>query len=280
MNDFYLTLPSNSSTRYFKDNTLTKYTTKLHTTIDLTGDWQMALSEIVFPHNWMTLDRVESVFTVTSNGWDIQDVGKGPVFTTEIRIPHGYYESVHDIVREMNKALRNVIPVVIFIDPHVPQKDENHMPRVKYNEASKRVHFTMYRNQSIAFHPSLATILGVSSKQNPSKAKDEDVYNWTATNISDITKGINYVMVYCDLLEHVPVGDTMAPLLRVVNATGANGEIIHHVYDVPRYIPIQKKNFDTIEVDIRTDTGEPVLFETGKLMLTVHFKRADSKYFA
>ena len=153
------------------------------------------------------------------------------------------------------------------------------MPKLKYNEMSKRVHFVMFRGQSLTFSPALATILGLDAKQNPSKSKDEDSFGWAATSVSDITRGINYMMLYCDLLEHVPVGDTKAPLLRIVNANGTNGEIVHHLYDEPRYIPLQKKNFDSIELDLRDDLGKPIAFENGKLVVTLHFRQAKSAYF-
>lgn len=52
---FYLSLPSNSSMEFFPDNTLTKFTTKLHTAIDLEGSYEVAVSEIMFPFNWLCM---------------------------------------------------------------------------------------------------------------------------------------------------------------------------------------------------------------------------------
>ena len=40
---FYLTLPSNSSTEYFPANTLTNFKTKLTQPVELAGDWEVAL---------------------------------------------------------------------------------------------------------------------------------------------------------------------------------------------------------------------------------------------
>ena len=50
---FYVTLPSNSSISHYPDNTLTKFTTKLHQTLQLEGSYEVALSEIMFPYNWI-----------------------------------------------------------------------------------------------------------------------------------------------------------------------------------------------------------------------------------
>ena len=50
---FYVTLPSNSSMKYFPNNTLTKYTSKLHNQLQLEGKYEVALTEIMFPFNWL-----------------------------------------------------------------------------------------------------------------------------------------------------------------------------------------------------------------------------------
>ena len=49
---FYITLPSNSSMDIFPDNTLTSFTTKLKSALQLEGRYEVALTEIMFPVNW------------------------------------------------------------------------------------------------------------------------------------------------------------------------------------------------------------------------------------
>lgn len=298
MSHFYLTLPSNSSTKYYPGNTLTRYTTRLHSSIDLSGEWEVGLSEITFPHSWLTIERGGGLITVSSNGFSTPELWAMPGFSTDIRLQPGYYESVHEVVREINKSISKIILPIItppIAEPHQcaePQPPGPHscvfpqpptfdfqLPKLKYNEISKRVHFSMYRSQVINFSQSLATILGLGNKQVPSQAKDEETWSWTGNRVSDITRGINSIFIYCDLLEHVPVGDTKAPLLRIIDARGENGETVHRSFDEPRYVPLQKRNFDSIELDIRDDLGNPVAFENGKLVTTLHFRQAKSPYF-
>ena len=97
--------------------------------------------------------------------------------------------------------------------------------------------------------------------------------------VCDIAAGINSLYVYCDVLEHVPVGDTKAPLLRIVEAKGSTHEVIHMIYDKPRYLPLQKKNFDSIEIDIRDCFGEKISFENGQVVVILEFNRAKNPYF-
>ena len=49
---FYLQLPSNASLDKFPNNTLTEYRVCLPQTITLSGDWEVALTEIHYPHSW------------------------------------------------------------------------------------------------------------------------------------------------------------------------------------------------------------------------------------
>ena len=50
--EFYVTLPSNSSMQYFPDNKTSNFVTKLPRTLQLDGEWEVGLAEIVYPHTW------------------------------------------------------------------------------------------------------------------------------------------------------------------------------------------------------------------------------------
>ena len=67
MSRFYLTLPSNSSMDYCPQNTVAKYTTKLNTSIELDGDWEVGLTEISFPYNIEDVARRECFFKISTN---------------------------------------------------------------------------------------------------------------------------------------------------------------------------------------------------------------------
>jgi len=92
---------------------------------------------------------------------------------------------------------------------------------------------------------------------------------------------IGSAYVYCDLVEHVPVGDTKAPLLRIVNRMTYRGsENVHEAFNPPLYISQQQKRcFDTVEINLMTDTGLPISFRFGKSFAVLEFRRAAYKYF-
>ena len=95
----------------------------------------------------------------------------------------------------------------------------------------------------------------------------------------DPNRRFNSLYVYCDASEAMPVGDIKAPLLRVVDAAGNFGDLIHRLCSTPQYVPVSRKEFNILEIDIRDDTGRAVPFEFGKVVTTLHFRRSRNPYF-
>src|SRR5437867_2403688 len=49
--------PDNMPKKYYPDITLTHFITKLHNDVCLTGDWEVALAEIMRPRNWYNINE-------------------------------------------------------------------------------------------------------------------------------------------------------------------------------------------------------------------------------
>ena len=104
--------------------------------------------------------------------------------------------------------------------------------------------------------------------------------NMTSRELTAMTAGdIHSIYVYCDILEHVAVGDTKAPLLRIIDKPRKQYGNVHRNFNPVLYVPLQKKNFDTVEINIMTDSGEPVPFLYGKSFVVLEFRRAIHSYF-
>jgi hypothetical protein len=52
MSNFYITLLSDSLFKYFSDNTVAQYITKLHTPIFRSNGYEVALTELIYPMNY------------------------------------------------------------------------------------------------------------------------------------------------------------------------------------------------------------------------------------
>ena len=102
-----------------------------------------------------------------------------------------------------------------------------------------------------------------------------DVLNTSvhAERVVDMTQGLNSLYVYTDVVQPRVVGDSLVPLLRSVPIKGKPGDMVASRFTNIHYVPLQHKEFSTVEIDIRDDTGRPISFERGKLSMTLHFRQ-------
>jgi hypothetical protein len=265
MAHFYLTLPSNSSMKYYPTNTLTRYTTRLENAISLSGDWEVGLFEIQYTHSWFNLRRGEG--RITYEHWPASK--SGPIrMQGSLRVLTGYYDTAVEIVEAVNNAIRE------YANKH---KLLNY-PVFNYNPIRKRVHTLVGRQMSLHFSPTLCNMLGIDQQQNPIVSDGDYALRFNGDNACDVNSGFSSAYVYCNVLEHIPVGDTKAPLLRIVSLSGKSGDTIHKIYEKPIYVPLQQKSFDSIEIDMRSDIGDPIPFEYGKVLVTLHFRQRKIPY--
>jgi len=94
-----------------------------------------------------------------------------------------------------------------------------------------------------------------------------------AKKLVHMTAAINNVVMYCDLLKHVMVGNVPSLLLHIVHRTNdmkrVDDSLEHVTFNLAQYVPLQNKCFDTITVQLMNDFGEPVLFVAGKLLVVL-----------
>ena len=96
----------------------------------------------------------------------------------------------------------------------------------------------------------------------------------TAERAVDLEHSFHDLYVYYDIIQSQYVGDALVPLLRIVPVEGNDGERISKSFIRPQYVPVSRKQFETIEVNIKRDTGETVPFEFGRVLLTLHFRQS------
>jgi len=98
---------------------------------------------------------------------------------------------------------------------------------------------------------------------------------YTGERSAELNAGFHSLFVYSDIIEHNFVGDSFAQLLRIVEVPNKAhfGEQIVKSYDTPHYIPLQTSSFDTIQLDVKDDTGQNVPFEFGRVIVKLIFKK-------
>ena len=239
---FDFTLPSNASLNEFPNSKTTSYRVKLPQSIDLEGVWEVGLYSISYPNIWYTLQKgVDThLFYADRTGLFQQAI-----------MDYGYYQSMQELIKAANKALtRNVSDNI----------------KLTYNAFTGKVAVQIKNGFQFAVMKPLSIILGFGGKDVMLKKTTESPY------VADLTT-VSTIYVYCDIVQPQIVGDTSAQLLKSIPAEGKFGDIIAKTFTNIQYVPIRTKSFEAVEVLLRNDTGDPVPFERGKVVITLHFRK-------
>jgi hypothetical protein len=125
--------------------------------------------------------------------------------------------------------------------------------------------------QYVKLAPRLALQLGFFPDTDITKV---DFSNFPALLLNGLP---GQIFVYCDIVENVIVGDTSAPLLRIVSLDKDKhsfGTTETIKFENPHYIKLMKKSFDNLEIDLRDETGKQIPFATGTSIVKLHFRRS------
>lgn len=125
-----------------------------------------------------------------------------------------------------------------------------HDPRIQFVELSKELKYALGYDRTSIKHGEIACYA------------------------PDPSAGINQLFIYAPkLVENSIVGDSAAPLLRVVNIRGVVGEMIEEIYISEHRLRLAAKRFSEISIEIRSSNGNFIKFNWGNCILTLHFQR-------
>jgi hypothetical protein len=239
---FYMTLPCSASRDVYPDNRIGKYTTQLARPLDLSGAWEVGLSEIIIPQLRIVL-KEDATYVLTKE----DDNGKPVTYTSTMR--KGVYDSMNQITQ------------IISFDS--ASCTINHLPC--FNMMSKNGWIIMHvaAGARVRFESAeLANILGVQPQETYYAGRHEFRVGST----------MSLVYVYCDVAEHIVVGDTLVPCLRTVPVFTHAGDQIVERYENPHFVPVLKNDCSTVEIELADDTGNEIKFGDGLSLVKLHFR--------
>jgi hypothetical protein len=137
---------------------------------------------------------------------------------------------------------------------------------VLINDEVKKTFSELYFNNRLAIQ------LGYEPDTNALQKSKELVRN------PHISYGIaDEMMIYCDIIEPQVFGHEMAKIIRIVNI-GKDvlfGATCHKEYQRLHYIPLLKKEFETISIELRDKSGAFLPFEYGTVLVVLHFLKIE-----
>ncbi|GFS59558.1 uncharacterized protein TNIN_195711 [Trichonephila inaurata madagascariensis] len=194
---FYVTLPSDSSMHFFPENKISHFKTQLPSPVYLNGEWEVGLSEIIYPHSWLNVNETNNYFRYNVYDGNISSTVKGTIDV-------GSYETMFDIISAVQLAL---------------PKNPNRFT-INYNKATKRVKINAIQGNSFHFE-NLGELLGF-------KCNAIITGNMKSEFVADAWPNFSVFYVYSDLISPQIVGDTQASLLRIVRTKGQIGSGLTH----------------------------------------------------
>ena len=212
--EFYVTLPSNSSMQYFPDNKTSNFKSKLSRTLQLDGEWEVGLTEIVYPHTCYNIREGKNSVEIYASD-NLYLVFK----TVEYSIQPGYYEKVQDVIDALYKAgLANLTDVVL-----------------SYDDTSKRVTAKCGKRVVVKLQGDITRMFGFLN-ETTIRASDEKGFTLALPET-----GNQYFYVYTDIIKSQYHGDVVVPVLRTVTVKGEHGNYVSENFERAHYVPLKKK---------------------------------------
>ena len=221
MNEFTVHLVSSASINIFPQNTLSLFKNYFNEEINLEGDWRAALSEIIFP---ATINQV--------NGSDLKVFSSESLKFHEKSIPF-------DAVSKPYGGERAIIGIGSYENrDHLLRflKTTSGLPHFDYqfNKINGVLFLFFRKNEGITFPDNkILSILGfngihdgsgyhigykmLETLENLAMADDEEK-SFVGDYPFDLSAGKQLIFIYVNIIEYQYVGDTKAPLNRVIDS--------------------------------------------------------------
>jgi hypothetical protein len=250
---FYLTLPSDAYVNYYPGNTASRFVAKLPERVCPEGNHEVELSEIIYPHTWNNVGNRKKKYWVGV-------LGSGELFGGIAYVKTGYYRDRNAFASSLTHQLTNTFADSACIFVKVTLLERTGRIRIQ-SETSSPYNDIVLSRELVRFMSFRETLVPYGKV---------DV---TGPAAFDVNRKMNLMYVYCNVATDSAIGDARAPLLRVCNVSGEHGRIVHIVYDRPHYMPMGRREFDTVKISINNEAGRPMPFKFSKSVVTLHFQR-------
>ena len=293
--DFYIRLISDSSKDFFPQNVISEFTTKLAKEQILNGQWEVALCNIFYHRTWVNIASEEdgkcALFL-----WQTQE-DKGEIthvkrLSIESHLAPGCYATPEALISAIYAQYR-------FLRKWNAGSGDTHeffslseVLDISHDVSTNKLSFAIKENPyschgvSLSFSPRLLDLMGhvehIEKNRETVRVMSIDVaLNGTLPQrkrlerSTNLNAGIYNLFVYSSLVQNTSVGDTQAPLLRIVPVRGDVGQYLYETFDDRQYIPLQSNAFNAIDILIGDRFGSRIKFNHGSapVILVLHFKR-------
>ena len=220
MDEFYLSLLSDSSMDIFPKNKQFSFTTKLNHPIQVQkGQWVVALVEIMAPSEVYNISHNSNYFYIHFYDENVLErlekskmntvcMKDGSCPEIKLFIPAGNYKSPQHLVQQIQIAIEEKCGAIL--------RQIHSMISLSCKKSGNRVnlHVENPNRVQIRFSKSLGEILGLNPDlSNKLIGNDNQVFTYAV----DLNMTHHQMFVYSDVADYTYVGNITAPLLRIVS---------------------------------------------------------------
>jgi hypothetical protein len=284
----FITLPSNASTDAHPENNASSYIVKLPDRLEFGHGWRVGLAEIHFPLSFDSAKRDQRAALRLPFPLP-RPVPRPPMLPPPVRPTPPLVTNIPPRVqfpRPTQRAPTNVqgpmshgklpkggAPGIPEIPPDVDIEEEEEEGYADYTPEDIKNRRTDFPRM-----PAVNDLELVNTMQRMQATLNSINANIGAllTSSSDsVAIDMGAIYVYSDIVEPHIVGDVRAPLLRIVKipSVKVHGLSAVATYDSPYYMPLGKREFSQIEIELRDVAGNLLPFTKGTSIVTLHFKR-------
>ena len=274
---FFVQFPSNASMDIYENNKLSSYTNNFEQPLVLNEEYDVGLAEIQFPQNWNNIRAGSNTFEIR---YSYPKTKRKRYMVKEI--PPGYYENIPDLIeviksiygstkdRRLTGAKVTLVGLEITYNATTRRVTINtNNLKLKIRKADGKLHVPSAYQAQIKLNDDVARLLGFKNGTVIKKGK-----SLTSEFAAVKSGGVHQMYVYTDCIHPQPHPDGNVSILRTV-AIDEDREknFISKRFQKIFYYPLKLRTITTISFDLYDDTGKHVVFDSGKVLIVLHFRK-------
>jgi hypothetical protein len=257
-------------------------------TLWVRADFRLLLAQYVSEGQTVLASNIDKAQTKTIG--DEQWHGNQYVVKIPVLRP-GALRTVKSVVKTV-QTLLSKIQKQLFQKDHgsiqlrwteIHSPDEKSKPYFyRMRTSNKKMLQSAFLNFQLERNSVLARILGFGSSTDSTPLQINTNTKYVAPSEPDVsdlektdTRMLYALFVYCDVAQAQLLGDSHTKILRAVPVQHdrPRSVTISQRFSNIYYCRVGKARFDTLEIDIRDDTGRPVPFRSGRVIVVLHFRK-------
>ena len=254
-NEFYLTVDSKDSLKYFKTNKCEEFYVKLPYLLNLSGEWCVSVNQIWFDKMMYNILNCALRITDQERRVNSLDDDVKPIDTSEsidyiAYIPDGSYKDISDIINVLNSLC---------------EYKSVDLCEFSYDPILCKVKVVISEGISIIMNPELCDVLGFNlGVINKSTAGDNCV------NLHPVDR---LIYIYTDIITQQMFGNSAKKVLKILDIS--NADFGQTVYDnnISNYARVAINRFDVIHFEIRDVNNHRIKTENGHVVIQLHFRK-------